>query len=75
MDITFFLARLHFVLSIFLFPVSTAQFLSEFWANRRSATSNEAPTILALYINVIGATLHLALKGEAGHIHRTIRLL
>jgi hypothetical protein len=47
--IFFALVRLHLVLSIFSFPVSTAQFIGEFWTNRQSALSNVAPTVLALY--------------------------
>jgi hypothetical protein len=62
----FVLVRLHLFLSIFPFPVSTAQFIGEFWKNRWSATSNVAPAVLVLYRNVIGATLHPALKGKAG---------
>jgi hypothetical protein len=30
--------------------------------------SDVAPTVLALYRNIIGATLHPALKGEAGRL-------
>jgi hypothetical protein len=33
----------------------------------------EAPTVMALYRKVIGATLLPALKGEAGHLHRANR--
>jgi hypothetical protein len=40
---------LHLVLSLFPFPVSTTQFIGEFWTNKRSATSDVAPTVLALY--------------------------
>jgi hypothetical protein len=39
----------HFDFTIFLFPVSTAEFIVEFWTNKQSATSNVAPTVLALY--------------------------
>jgi hypothetical protein len=50
LDIIFFvLVHLHLVLIIFLFPVSTADFIGEFWANKRSATSDVAPIVLALY--------------------------
>ncbi len=69
----FVLVHLHLVLSIFSFPASTAQFIGEFWTNRQSATSNVAPTVLALYISVIGATLHPALKGEARRLRRAYR--
>ncbi len=37
------LFRFHLGLSIFLFPVSTAEFIGEFWKNKRSATSDVAP--------------------------------
>jgi hypothetical protein len=33
----------------------------------------EAPTVMALYRKVIGATLLPALKGEAGHLRRAKR--
>jgi hypothetical protein len=36
----------------------------------RSATSDVAPTVLVLYRNVIGVTLHPALKGVAGRLRR-----
>jgi hypothetical protein len=45
----FDLVHLHLVLTIFPFPVSTAEFIGEFWANKQSATSDLAPTVLALY--------------------------
>ncbi len=35
--------------AIFLFPVSTAEFIGEFWTNKRSAMSDVAPIQLALY--------------------------
>ncbi len=43
------LVRLHLVLTIFLFPASTAQIIGEFWRNRLSTTSNVVPIIVALY--------------------------
>jgi hypothetical protein len=46
------------------FPGSTAQVIGEFWTNRWSAMSDVAPTVLALYRNIIGARLHPALKGQ-----------
>jgi hypothetical protein len=36
------LASILFICSLFPFPVSTAQFIGEFWNNRRSAMSNLA---------------------------------
>jgi hypothetical protein len=35
--------------------------------------SDVAPTVLALYRNIIGTTLHPALKGEAGRLRRANR--
>jgi hypothetical protein len=35
--------------------------------------SDVAPTVLALYRNVLGAALHPALKGEVGCLRRTNR--
>jgi hypothetical protein len=35
--------------AIFPFPVSTAEFIGEFWKNKRSGTSDVAPIELALY--------------------------
>jgi hypothetical protein len=35
--------------SIFPFPVSTAEFIGEFWKNKRSAMSDVAPIVFALY--------------------------
>ncbi len=43
------LLRLHLVFTIFLFPVSIAEFIGEFWKNKRSAKSDVAPIVLALY--------------------------
>jgi hypothetical protein len=40
---------LHLVYSLFPFPFSTVQFIGEFWNNRRSAMSDFAPILLALY--------------------------
>jgi hypothetical protein len=40
---------LHLVFTLFLFPVSTAQIMGEFWKNRCSGTSDLAPIVLALY--------------------------
>ncbi len=60
--------RFHLGFTIFPFPVSTAEFIGEFWKNKRSAMSDVAPIVLALYRNVIGATSILALKGEAGRL-------
>ncbi len=70
-----FLILVHFYLarSIYPFPVDTAQFIGEFWTDRRSAASDVVPTVLLLFRNVIGATLHPALKGEAGHLRRANR--
>ncbi len=52
-------------LPYFQFPVSTAEFIGEFWANKRSTTSDVAPIVLALYTVecIIGATSLPALKG------------
>jgi hypothetical protein len=36
-------------LTIFPFPVSTAQVIGKFWKNRRSSASDGAPTVFALY--------------------------
>jgi hypothetical protein len=44
------LLRLHLVFTVFPFPVSTAEFIGEFWKNKRSATSDVAPIVLALNI-------------------------
>jgi hypothetical protein len=41
----------HLGFTIFPFPVSTAEFIGEFWKNKRSATSDVAPIVLALYRN------------------------
>ncbi len=35
--------------AIFPFPVSTAEFIGEFWTNKRSATSDVVPIQLVLY--------------------------
>ncbi len=35
--------------AIFPFPVSTVEFIGEFWTNKRSAMSDVAPIQLALY--------------------------
>jgi hypothetical protein len=43
------LFRFHLGFTIVPFPVSTAEFIGEFWKNNRSATSNVAPIVLALY--------------------------
>jgi hypothetical protein len=43
------LFRFHLGFTIFPFPVSTAEFIGEFWKNKRSATSDVAPIVLALY--------------------------
>ncbi len=67
------LLRLYLVFTIFLFLVSTAHFIGKFWKNRWSATSNVAPTVMVLYRIIIGATLFLALKGEAGCLCRANR--
>jgi hypothetical protein len=40
---------LHLLLSLFPFPVSTTQFIGEFWTNKQSVTGDVAPTVLALY--------------------------
>jgi hypothetical protein len=60
------LFRFHLGFSLFPFPVSTAEFIGEFWKIKLSATSDVAPIVLALYRIVIGATSISALKGEAG---------
>jgi hypothetical protein len=39
----------HLGFTIFPFPVSTAEFIGEFWKNKRSAMSDVAPIVLALY--------------------------
>jgi hypothetical protein len=62
------LFRFHLGFSIFPFPVSTAEFIGEFWKNKQSATSDVAPIVLALYRIVIGAPSISALKGEAGRL-------
>ncbi len=67
------LFRFHLGFSIFPFPVSTAEFIGEFWKNKRSATSDVAQIVLALYRIVIGATSISALKGEAGRLRCTNR--
>jgi hypothetical protein len=46
--VVLFRFRLDF--AIFPFPVSTAEFVGEFWTNKRSATSGVALIQLALYI-------------------------
>jgi hypothetical protein len=43
------LGGLHLVFTLFPFPVSTAQIISEFWKNRCSGTSDLVPIVLALY--------------------------
>ncbi len=43
------LFRFRLGFAIVLFPVSTAEFIGEFWTNKRSATSDVAPLQLALY--------------------------
>ncbi len=43
------LFRFHLVFAIFPFPVSTAEFIGEFWTNKRSAASVVALIQLALY--------------------------
>ncbi len=43
------LFRFHSGFAIFPFPVSTAEFIGEFWKNKRSGTSDVAPIELALY--------------------------
>jgi hypothetical protein len=43
------LGGLHLMYSFFPFPVCTAQFIGEFWKNRRSGTSDTASIVLALY--------------------------
>jgi hypothetical protein len=48
--------------------VPTAEFIGEFWKKKRSATSDVAPIVLALYRIVIGATSISALKGEVGRL-------
>jgi hypothetical protein len=45
----FVLVHLHLVLSIFPLPVSTAEFIGEFWSNKRSDTSDVPLTVLAQY--------------------------
>jgi hypothetical protein len=66
LDIIFFLlVHLHLVLTTFPFPVSTAEFIGEFWANKRNATSDVAPTNCRYIECVIGAMSLPALKGEA----------
>ncbi len=45
------LFRFHLGFTILSFPVSTAEFIGEFWKNKRSATSDVAPIVLALYRN------------------------
>jgi hypothetical protein len=39
----------HFDFTIFPFPASTAQFIGEFWKNRRSGASDVAPIVFALH--------------------------
>jgi hypothetical protein len=43
------LFRFRLSFTIFPFPVSTAEFIGEFWKMKRSATSDVAPIVLALY--------------------------
>jgi hypothetical protein len=43
------LVHLHLFFNHIPFLGSTAQFIGEFWTNKRSATSDVAPTVLALY--------------------------
>jgi hypothetical protein len=43
------LLHLHLVFTIFSFLVSTAEYIGEFWKIKRSATSDVAPIVLALY--------------------------
>jgi hypothetical protein len=57
------------VCTIFLFLVSIAQFIGEFWKNGWSATSNVALRLLRCYT----ASLLPALKGEAGPLRRANR--
>jgi hypothetical protein len=68
--LAFKLVSILFICSLFLFPVSTAQFIGEFWNNKRSGMSDLAPILLALYNKnnsfIIGAALRPALIGEAG---------
>jgi hypothetical protein len=74
LDINFFiLVHLHLVLTSFPFPVITAEFIGEFWANKRSATCDVAPTVLALYRMFIDATSLPGLKGEAERLRCAIR--
>jgi hypothetical protein len=42
------LFRFHLGFTLFPFPVSTAEFIGEFWKNKRSATSDVVPIVLAL---------------------------
>jgi hypothetical protein len=46
---SFVVFRFHLGFTIFPFPVSTAKFIGIFWKNKRSATSDVAPIVLALY--------------------------
>jgi hypothetical protein len=67
LDIIFsFWFTFHLVLTIFPFPVSTAEFIGEFGANTRSATSDVAPTVLALRRS-------LRLKAKRGEFAAPIR--
>jgi hypothetical protein len=43
--------RFHLGFTIFPFPISTAEFIGEFWKNKRSATSDVVPIVLAIYRN------------------------
>jgi hypothetical protein len=45
------LFRFHLGFTIFPFPVSNAKLIGEFWKNKRSATSDVLPIVLALYRN------------------------
>ncbi len=56
------------VFPLFPFPVSTAEFIGEFWKNKRSPTSDVAPMYWRYIELVIGATSISALKGEAGRL-------
>jgi hypothetical protein len=45
------LLRLHLAFTIFPFPVGTAQFIGEFWKNKRSAMSGIALHLLRRNMN------------------------
>jgi hypothetical protein len=62
--------------SLFPFPVSTAQFIGEFWKDRRSGMSDLVPILLALFKKhsyIIGAAFRLVLLGEAVSNRRAFR--